>query len=94
MQALESVEETVEISGVNSTTINVTYAIQAQDDLKECISLLEAELDVIRRRDSISSDGKEQAQISQLRKDIDSKKKELHKKQQHSLHSEKYRKSH
>ena len=81
MQALENVEEAVDDPGVNSTTLKVTYTTPAQGDLKECILLLEAELDVvIRRRDSISSDGEEQAQISKLRKDIDSKKKELHKK--------------
>ena len=87
-------EEAVDDPGVKSTTLKVTYATSAQDDLKECISLLEAELDVvIRRRDSISSDAKDQAQISKLRKDIDSKKKELHKKQLHSLHSKKHRES-
>ena len=87
-------DEAVDDPGVNSTTLKVTYATPAQDDLKECISLLEAELDVvIRRRDSISLDGKEQAQISKLRKDIDSKKEELHKKQLHSLHSKEHRES-
>ena len=81
-------EEAVDDPGVNSTTLKVTYATPPQDDLKECISLLEAELDVvIRRRDSISSDGKEQAQIPKLRKDIDSKKKELHNKQLHKNRS-------
>ena len=87
-------DEAVDDPGVKSTTLKVTYATPAQDDLKECISILEAEIDVlIRRRDSISSDAKDQAQISKLRKDIDSKKKELHKKQLHSLHSKKHRES-
>lgn len=52
----------------------------AQDQIKEGISLLEAEFDVaVRRRDSLAADGKEQALIVKLKKNIEEKKKELQK---------------
>ncbi|GBP40850.1 hypothetical protein EVAR_88911_1 [Eumeta japonica] len=76
----------------NRTVLQPVHATLAQNKLKNQISLLQMELDLaVRRRDSLGASEDDTRDVMKLLQEIDKRKKELWKKEQHMRHSQSHR---